>query len=180
LVEQAGGRIETNEAFFRIMLKKTPAWQCLLQRFLVLRPVTWLMARLLHHADAFLLRLTGGRLDFTRLSGLPVIELTTTGAKSGKLRTLPLAGLPEGNKLVLIASNFGRARHPAWYHNLKANPECAVRKNGKTGTYIARETEGAERDRCWQMAVSYYLGYEAYRQRAGNRRIPVIVLELKQ
>ena len=161
------------------MVNKISQWQRLLQQFLALRSISGFMARLLHHADAFLLRLTGGRLDFTRAAGLPVIELTTTGAKSGKSRTLPLAGLPDGDRYVLVASNFGAARHPAWYHNLKANPECAVRKNGKTRRYIARETETAERERYWQLAVSYYPGYEAYRQRAGDRKIPVIVLEPK-
>jgi deazaflavin-dependent oxidoreductase (nitroreductase family) len=159
------------------LLNTLPRWQRLLQQFLALRPVSALMARVLHHADAFLLRLTGGRLDFTRAAGLPVIELTTMGAKSGQRRTLPLAGLPDGDSYVLVASNFGAARHPAWYHNLMANPECTVRKDGKIRTYIARETDTAERERYWQLAVSYYPGYEAYRRRAVNRKIPVIVLE---
>ena len=125
------------------------------------------------------MRLTGGRLDFTRAAGLPLIELTTTGAKSGMPRTLPLAGYPDGDKFVLIASNFGRTRHPAWYHNLKANPECTVKKNGEVVTYIARETEGEERERYWGLAVSYYEGYEAYKQRASHRMMPVMVLEPK-
>ena len=159
------------------MLKKVPSWQRLLQRFLTLHPVSALMARILHRADGLLLRLTRGRLDFTRAAGLPVIELTTTGARSGLRRTLPLAGLPDGANYVLIASNFGGARHPAWYHNLKANPECEVSRNGVTAPYVAREAEGAERERYWRLALSYYLGYEAYRRRAGVRRIPVMVLE---
>jgi deazaflavin-dependent oxidoreductase (nitroreductase family) len=144
------------------------------------RPVTALVAPVLHHADAFLLRLTGGRLDFTCASGLPVIKLTTTGAKSGQPRTLPLAGYPDGDKLVLIASNFGRERNPAWYYNLKANPECFVDKNGRMGMYLAREAKGEERKRYWDLAVSYYEGYEAYEQRASHRVIPVIVLEPKR
>ena len=159
------------------MLKQVSPWQRMLQQFLASRPVSALMARVLHRADGLLLRFSHGRLDFTRAAGLPVIELITTGARSGLRRTLPLAGMPDGANYVLVASNFGGARHPAWYHNLKANPDCEVRRHGVTGAYVAREAEGTERERCWRRAVSYYLGYEAYRRRAGLRRIPVMVLE---
>jgi deazaflavin-dependent oxidoreductase (nitroreductase family) len=162
------------------LIKKIPPWQRILQRFLMTRPVTVLVAPILHHVDAFFLRLSGGRLDITRLSGLPVVELTAIGSKSGQPRTLPLAGFSDGDRFVLVASNYGRASHPAWYHNLKANPECIVKKNGKGGTYIARETEGDEREHYWNLAVSYYAGYEAYRQRAAHRKIPVMVLEPKR
>ena len=138
------------------------------------------MARILHHADALMLRLSGGKLTFAQISGLPIIELTTTGAKTGKQRTLPLTGLPDGNKYVLIASNFGQAHHPGWYHNLKANPECLVKKDGRTGTYIAREADGQENKYYYDMAISYYIGYAAYKQRAGDRKIPVMILEPKR
>ena len=162
------------------MIKKIPTWQRILQRFLMTRPITAFVAPVLHHVDAFFLRLSGGRLDITRLSGLPVVELTASGAKSGLPRTLPLAGFPDGDKFVLIASNYGRARHPDWYHNLKANPECVVKKNGREGTYIARETDGEERESYWNLAISYYGGYEAYKQWASQREIPVMVLEPKE
>ena len=146
-------------------------------KFLASSPVSKLMVRVLHRADAALLRISGGRLDFTRLSGLPVVELITTGARSGQRRSIPLAGFPVGDAYVLIASNFGGAHHPAWYHNLKTNPACALRKNGETCAFVARECEGEERERFFQLAVSYYAGYQAYRQRAGVRIIPVLVLE---
>ena len=138
------------------------------------------MARILHHADALMLRLSGGKLTFAQISGLPIIELTTTGAKTGKQRTLPLTGLPDGNKYVLIASNFGQAHHPGWYHHLKANPECLVKKDGRTVTYIAREADGQENKYYYDMAISYYIGYAAYKQRAGDRKIPVMILEPKR
>lgn len=147
------------------------------QRFFSWRPVTALLAPILHHVDMFILRLSGGKWDITHLSGLPVIELTTTGAKSGQPRTLPLAGLPDGDRLVLIASNFGREHNPAWYYNLKAYPKCSVKRNGQAGAYIARETEGDERERYWNLAISYYLGFEAYKRRAAHRKIPVMVLD---
>ena len=159
------------------MTKKIPSWQRLFHQFLALRPVTWLMARALHHADAMMLRWTHGRMSFAQFSGLPIIELTTIGAKSGRQRTLPLTGLPDGERYILIASNFGQAHHPGWYHNLKANPECMVRKNGHAGTYVAREADEDENQRYYDMAISYYVGYAAYRQRAGERKIPVMILE---
>ena len=162
------------------MNTKITAWQRALQHFLVLRPVTAFLAPILHHVDTFFLRLSGGRWDIAWLSGLPIVEITAIGAKSGQPRTLPLAGLPDGNKFVVIASNFGRKRTPAWYYNLKANPECMVKKKGQAGTYIARETKGEERERYWNLAVSYYIGFEIYKQRASHRKIPVMVLEPKK
>lgn len=149
----------------------------LLQRFLSLRPVTWLMARVLHRADAALLRLSRGRMTFAHFAGLPIIELTTTGARSGQRRTLPLTGLPDGDRIILIASNFGRARHPGWYHNLKADPRCIVSKDGRARAYVAREADVRENQVYFDLAISYYFGYAAYRQRAGAREIPVMVLD---
>jgi deazaflavin-dependent oxidoreductase (nitroreductase family) len=151
--------------------------QRLFQQFFALRPVTWLMARILHHADALLLRLTGGKWTFAQFSGLPVVELTTTGAKSGKQRRLPLAGYSDAEKVILIASNFGRKQYPGWYHNLKANPECTLTKGGQTRRYIAREANQGESEQYFEMAKSYYMGYAAYKSRAKNRKIPVMILE---
>lgn len=162
------------------MIKKIPSWQRIFQQFLALRPVTALVAPILHHADSLMLRLSAGKLTFTQISGLPVIELTTTGAKSGKKRTLPLAGYPDGEKIILVASNFGQAYLPAWYHNLKANPECRVTKRGKSKVYIARETSGQEYEHYYDLAISYYIGYEVYKQRARHREVPVMVLEPKK
>jgi deazaflavin-dependent oxidoreductase (nitroreductase family) len=162
------------------MNKDISPLQGIFQQFLAWKPISWLMARLLHHADTFLLRLSDGKLTFAQMSGLPIIELTTTGAKSGKQRTLPLTGLPGGDKIALIASNFGQKNNPAWYYNLKANPECIVRKDGQVGTYIAREADDEQNKYYYDMAISYYIGYAAYKRRAGNRKIPVMVLEPKE
>ncbi len=162
------------------MNKKLSSLQRFFQQIFALQPVSWLMARILHHADTLLLRLTGGKLTFAQFSGLPIIALTTTGAKTGKRRTIPLTGLPDGDKYALIASNFGQKQYPAWYHNLKANPECTVTKDERSGVYLAREAEGQEYNRYFDMAVSYYIGYAAYKKRAKNRKIPVMVLEPKK
>jgi len=158
-------------------MKKLNFFMNIVQQFLASHPMVWLMARVLHHADMFLLRLSGGKLNFTELSGLPIIELTTTGAKSGKQHTLPLTGLPDGEKYALIASNFGQTHNPGWYYNLKANPECTVKRRGKEGVYIAREATDEENNHYFDMAISIYIGYAAYKQRASHRKIPVMILE---
>lgn len=157
-----------------------PTWQRLIQSFFALRPVSWLMARILHHADTLLLRLSNGKMTFAQFSGLPIIELTTTGARSGIRRTLPLTGLPDGKKIVLIASNFGQPHLPAWYYNLKANPECTVKKDSRARVYMAREADEQENKYYYDMAISYYIGYATYKRRAKNRNIPVMVLEPKE
>jgi deazaflavin-dependent oxidoreductase (nitroreductase family) len=139
--------------------------------------MAWVLARTIHHVDGAVMRLSGGRATAgSLLSGLPIIQLTTTGAKSGQPRAVPLVGVPDGERLILIASNWGQARHPAWYYNVKANPAVAVVQDGQTRSYVAREALGAEREACWAKAVATYPGYAAYAQRAG-REIPVIVLE---
>src|SRR6266498_3348359 len=155
------------------------AFQRLLHRIVMLRPVSAFLAVVLHHVDAFLLRLTNNRYTVTELAGLPVLQLTTIGAKTGKQRKTMLVRLQEGEKIALIASNYGSAHNPGWYYNLKANPECQVLFNEKSATYIAHEAEGEEREKYWQLALSYYAGYEKYRARAVSRRIPVMVLKPK-
>lgn len=146
----------------------------------MLRPVSDLLSRVLHRADAFMHHLTRGGHTFTELTGLPIAQLTIKGAKTGKLRTLTLVSIPDDDKFVLIATNFGQKHHPAWYYNLKKNPECKVIFNNRSGKYIARETDGDEYKKYWQVALSYYEGYEKYRQRAGHRHIPIMVLEPKK
>ncbi len=130
-----------------------------------------------HHADRIVLRISGGRTTAVGLmAGLPVLTLTTIGAKSGQLRSVPLVGIPDGDKLVLIASNFGQAHHPAWYYNLKKHPQATVTMNERTGDYVACEAGGEEYERYWQQAVALYAGYAAYKTRTGGRQIPVVVL----
>ena len=141
------------------------------------RPGSWLFADTLHIFDRIVERLSGGRQTFTELlGGIPVITLSTTGVRSGLPRPVPLVGFPDGDQIILIASNFGRSYHPAWYLNLRAKPDVVVTYKGKSAAYRASEAEGDERDRSWKKAVEWYSGYELYRKRAGTRRIPVILL----
>ncbi len=153
--------------------------QKLSHRFLMLKPISALLAKILYRADNFLLWATRGKLTVTRIVGLQVIQLTTKGAKTGKLRVMPLIGFPDGEKIALIASYFGGEHNPGWYYNLKANPECEARINGRIGKYVAREVFDEEREKYFQLATSYYAGYQKYRERAAHRHIPVMVLESK-
>ena len=155
-------------------------WQRLLQRLAWSAPGIFVFSRKLHYLDIPLQRLSGGRLAVpTLLTGLPVVSLTTTGARSGTQRTMPVVALTDGDRLVVIASNWGRRRHPSWYYNLRAHPEATVTVDGRTAVYTARDADDDERARYWQQAVELYPGYRAYERRAGGRRIPVIVLEPK-
>lgn len=153
------------------------AFQHSLHSILRTRASGWLLARVLHHLDRPILRLTHDRRSLTSmLAGLPVVTVTTIGAKSGQPRSVPLIALPDGENVILIASNYGQKKHPAWYYNLRAHPEVQLTYEGRTVTYTAREVSGEERERCWQRAVEIYTGYALYKERAGERQIGVFLL----
>jgi deazaflavin-dependent nitroreductase family protein len=142
------------------------------------RPLSWLFARVLHHLDGPVLRHSGGRRSVTSaLSGLPIVELTAVGARSGEPHTLPIIGVPDGDRIVLVASNYGQHRNPGWYLNLKANPRCSVGFRGRRYEMEAYEADGDERKRLWELDVSVYPPRKHYARRAGERRIPVMVLQ---
>jgi deazaflavin-dependent oxidoreductase (nitroreductase family) len=149
-----------------------------MRRFAATGPGSWLFVRVLDRIDRPVYRLTGGRHTFASLvSGIPVVMLTTTGARSGVERTVPVLGLPTADGLAVIASNFGQRRHPAWYHNLRAHPEGRVTVDGVTRRFRAREAEGEVRARIWQEGLKVYPGWSQYERRASNRQIAVFVLE---
>ena len=146
----------------------------------MIRAVTAFFAPRVHRMDEAILRVTNGKYTVSEILGWNIIQLTTIGAKTNQPRTMPLVGLMDDDKIAVIASSFGREHNPSWYYNLKAHPECEVSFNGRSGKYIAREIDGDEYQRYWQMAVSYYAGYEKYKERAAPRHIPVMVLEPKK
>ena len=160
--------------------KKYPFIHSMNQRISASRLGAWFYARTLHHFDRAVLFLSGGRATMSGLlAGLPVVWVTAIGAKSGRPRTIPLLCIPDdsdANSFGLIASNFGQSHRPAWYHNLKANPRVTCRLNGNTGEYIAREVSGKEYEKIWERGASIYLGYPLYKQRVGQRTIPVMSL----
>jgi len=146
-------------------------------RFIMLGPVTAFFAPRTHKLDKFILKVTKGRYTLSEVFGWSIAQIVTTGAKTGETHTIILVAIHDGDKIALIASNFGRHPNPGWYYNLKKNPDCKVILNGTTGQYLARETEGDERETYWQRAVALYAGYEKYKERASHRRIPVMLLE---
>jgi deazaflavin-dependent oxidoreductase (nitroreductase family) len=125
--------------------------------------------------DRRLMPLTRGKLS-TGL-GQPIVLLHARGAKSGIERTTPLLATKRGSLLVVVASKAGAGRHPAWYHNVRAHPDVEVTVDGRRRPVRAREADGAERDRLWAMVCDNYSGYATYQRRAGDRVIPVVVLE---
>ena len=135
----------------------------------------WTIINLGTRIDRWLIKATGGKYNST--FAWPCLLLTTKGVKSGLPRTVSLVYVKEGNDLVLIASKGGNLKHPAWYLNLRDNPQAEVYVDGETNTYTARITEGDERDKLWAKAVEVYAGYDVYKGRAGEREIPVVVLE---
>ena len=161
-------------------ITKPNAFQKLLHRIVMIRPVTAFFAPWIHRLDKALLELTKGKHSAAEILGWPMVEITTIGAKTGQPRTMPLIGIVADEKIALIASSFGREHNPGWYYNLKKHSECEVLFNGRIGKYIARELEGDEYHHYWQMAISIYAGYEKYKERAAHRHIPVMLLEPKK
>ena len=97
----------------------------------------------------------------------------------GREQTVPVLGIPDSDGLTDIASNYGRAHHPAWYLNLRANPQAAVVVDGVARDVEAREVFGPERDSRLERATSLYPGFGVYERRARPRRIPVLVLAVQ-
>jgi deazaflavin-dependent oxidoreductase (nitroreductase family) len=160
-------------------IRRPNAFQKLIHHFFMLQPVTAFFAPRVHRMDKAILRLTKGKYTGSEILGWNIIQLTTMGAKSNQPRTMPLMAMFDNKKIALVASSFGRQHNQGWYYNLKAHPECEVEFHGERAKYIARETTGEEYNRYWQMAVSFYAGYEKYKLRAPHRHIPVMVLEPK-
>jgi deazaflavin-dependent oxidoreductase (nitroreductase family) len=135
---------------------------------------SWLLAPVLYHLDRWVYRATRGRHTYSSvLSGLPIVLLTARGARSGRRCDVPLVGLPTADGIALIASNYGRRNHPAWYHNLRAHPSAEL--DGRPVRAV--EVEGERRAQIWEQALKVYPGYSTYECRARDRRIAVFVLE---
>jgi F420H(2)-dependent quinone reductase len=138
---------------------------------------TWPVTRRLMAAHTALYKASGGRIGHTA-PGLPtMLLLDHVGAKSGKRRTAPLLYFRDGDDLVIVASKGGYPKHPAWFHNLKANPETSVQVGRERRAVRARVASEAERERLWPMAVRSYRGYRDYQERSKGRTIPLVVLE---
>ena len=109
--------------------------------------------------------------------GAPMILLHTTGAKSGEARVHPVVYLPDGDDFVVFASAAGRPTHPAWYHNMVANPEMTVEVGTETIPVTATTVTGPERDELYARQVAVMPGFAEYEEKtAGIRTIPVVRL----
>jgi deazaflavin-dependent oxidoreductase (nitroreductase family) len=140
--------------------------------------MAWLYARIQQRLDGVVYAVTGGRATFSSWAAdLPLLMLTTTGARTGRRRSLPVLGILDGDRVVVIASNYGRPRDPAWYHNLRAEPRASVAIGGVTREVRARELTGEEAERYFQRGVEMYPGFVHYRRWAGSRRIKVVSLD---
>jgi len=128
----------------------------------------------------WLYRRSGGRIwgRFPR-SKAPVLLLTTVGRRSGEPRTVPLIHLDDGDRLVIVASQGGMPKHPAWYHNLVAHPRVTVESGRRIRDMDARVADDAERSDLWPRLVEMYADYDDYQART-DRQIPVVVLDPAQ
>jgi deazaflavin-dependent oxidoreductase (nitroreductase family) len=161
-----------------IVYERANKFQKLVRRFAAGGLGSWLFARVAPHLDRPVHRVTRGRHTMgSILSGLPVVMLTTTGARSGQRRTVPVLGIPFGDGVAVIASNWGRRQHPAWYYNLRAHPEAQVAVEGARRSVRAVEAEGERRREIWQEGLRVYPGFAQYERRASHRHISVFVLE---
>ncbi len=118
---------------------------------------------------------SGGR-EAGTLNGVPIIVLTTVGARTGKLRKTPLMRVEHEGRYAVVASMGGAPRHPVWYHNVVAHPRVELQDGAAKRDYDAREVTGTERDEWWARAVAVWPDYDSYQART-DRVIPVFVLE---
>ena len=116
-----------------------------------------------------------GGTEANTMRGMPIVVLTSVGAKSGKLRKTPLMRVEHGGEYAVVASLGGAPRHPVWYHNLKQHPQVELQDGPTKRGYLAREVTGDEKAVWWERAVASYPDYADYQQKT-TREIPVFVL----
>ncbi|MEX2108117.1 MAG: nitroreductase family deazaflavin-dependent oxidoreductase [Solirubrobacterales bacterium] len=126
----------------------------------------------------FLYKRTGGRLGHSVPGvGGKMLLLDHVGAKSGTKRTSPLLYFRDGEDVVIVASKGGFPKHPAWYHNLMANPDTTAQIGTEHRPVHARTANAEERERLWPVVVKKYSGYADYQARSKGREIPLVILE---
>ena len=139
------------------------------------RRTTWQLFNELTRVHTVAYRSTGGLIGHRVPGGPPMLLLDHVGAKSGKKRTTPLVYLDDGDDLVIVASKGGSPRHPAWFHNLRANPQTTAQAGSRRLPVRARVATAEERSRLWPRIVKLYRGYELYQWRT-QRQIPLVIL----
>ena len=139
----------------------------------------WVFSRTLRHLDNVIGTLSKGKHSAPGLlTGLAVLDLTTTGRKSGQRRTSHLIATPYAGTVALLGTNFGQESTPAWALNLESDPHATVSYRGTAREVVARPATEAEAEEIFALAATFYAGYRHYRSRVGSsRRIRVFVLE---
>jgi deazaflavin-dependent oxidoreductase (nitroreductase family) len=125
--------------------------------------------------NTWVYRMSGGKIMGRMPTGAPICLLTTMGRKSGQRRTVPLLYLADGDDFIVVGSQGGAPRHPAWFLNLETNPHGEVELGRRRVPVTARRLSEAERDQVWPRLVAIYPPYEDYRRRT-TRSIPVVRL----
>jgi deazaflavin-dependent oxidoreductase (nitroreductase family) len=134
-----------------------------------------LLAKAVLRLHVTLYRLTNGRIGGRFIAGSPILLLTTTGRRTGKRRTRPLAYVRDGERFVLCASNGGSPTHPGWYHNLAATGRAEIQVGPEHLAVRARTADPTERSRLFPRFVEMYKGYGAYEDKT-SRQIPLVLL----
>jgi F420H(2)-dependent quinone reductase len=143
--------------------------------YLDLADRTWPVLRRLMGVHTAIYKLSGGRIGHHVPGAPPMLLLDHVGAKSGKKRTSPLVYIEDPPNVVIVASKGGNPKHPAWYHNLKANPDTTVQIGTETRPVHARVATEAEHERLWPQAVEIWAPYDEYQART-DRKIPLVIL----
>ena len=152
-------------------------WGKLTSRLEAPRPGTpqWRAFQVVTKLNVWAYRATRGRVG-GRFDAAPVCILHHRGARTQQKRETPLVYLPDDDRVILIASMGGMPKNPAWYHNLRANPDVEIERDGRRDPMTAREAEGAEREELWNRVLTVWPTYADYQARTA-RRIPVLICE---
>ncbi|QIS12124.1 nitroreductase family deazaflavin-dependent oxidoreductase [Nocardia arthritidis] len=145
-------------------------------RRLAQQPWVMSMSPVVVPAERLIRRLTGGRMGVLDLAGLPSIEITVRGRKTGTPRTTSLLYVPNGEAFVVIGSNWGSPKHPAWSANLRAASTATVRHGGERFPVRVAEATDVDRKRLWDLAVEFWPGYEMEYALSGFREFRIFEL----
>jgi deazaflavin-dependent oxidoreductase (nitroreductase family) len=160
------------------VIRRPNALQRGVQAFASTRAGAWAFSKALRPLDDVVVRLSRGRTSAPEmLAGLPVVDVTTTGRRSGLPRTSHLIAVPYGDTLALLGTNFGQPSTPAWVLNLEADPRARLRHHGTTLDATARPATDDEQAAVLAGSSAVYGGYLKYQQRITRRRLRIFVLE---
>jgi deazaflavin-dependent oxidoreductase (nitroreductase family) len=159
-------------------IPRSSALQKGVQAFASTRPGAWTFSKLLRHADDLVGRLTKGRTSAPEvLAGLPVLDITTTGRRTGTPRRTHLIAVPYADTVALLGTNFGQRATPAWVLNLEADPHLTVTFRDRSLGVVARAADPDERAAVLAESSQVYGGYLRYQTRITGRRLRIFILE---